>query len=178
MTEANAGQAEAAAEEPDDTAVMVAVWRAAHMLVDAPPHVLEDDIGLRLAAPDAGWLSQPVMGELFRPWRASIIGRARFVEDLAAQGLGQGVRQLVILGAGLDSLALRRADLMARLRVFEVDGPATQRWKRRRITAAGLHPPPGLFSCRSISKPASRGPRRSRPRDSTWRHRPSSPPPA
>ena len=131
-------------EGPDDTAVIVALWRAAHVLVDAHPHVIEDDVGLRLADPDADWLSQPVMGEPFRPWRASIAGRARFVEDLAAEGLREGVRQLVILGAGLDSLALRRADLMARLRVFEVDDPATQRWKRRRITAVGLHPPPGL----------------------------------
>jgi methyltransferase (TIGR00027 family) len=131
-------------EGPDATAVIVALWRAAHVLVDAPPHVIKDEAGLRLANPDGDWLSQPVMGELFRPWRASIIGRARFVEDLAADGLREGVRQLVILGAGLDSLALRRADLMARLRVFEVDDPATQRWKRRRITAMGLHPPPGL----------------------------------
>jgi O-methyltransferase involved in polyketide biosynthesis len=92
-------------EGPDDTAVIVALWSAAHVLVDAPPHVIEDEVGLRLANPDGHWLSQPVMGELFRPWRASIAGRARFVEDLAADGLRQGVRQLVILGAGLDSLS-------------------------------------------------------------------------
>jgi methyltransferase (TIGR00027 family) len=131
-------------QQPDETAVVVALWRGAHLSLDPPPHVLEDDIGVRLVEPDASWLSQPLMGEFFRPWRASVVARARLVEDLAYEGLRHGVEQLVILGAGLDSLALRRPDLMTRLRVFEVDAPSTQRWKWDRLNALRLEMPPGL----------------------------------
>src|SRR6478609_1027920 len=114
---ASQAQEETMERQPDETAVMVGLWRGAHLRLDPPPHVLEDDLGVRLVEPDAGWLSHPLMGKFFRPWRASAVARARLVEDLAYEGLGHGVEQLVILGAGLDSLALRRPDLIARLRV-------------------------------------------------------------
>lgn len=67
----------------DSTAVRVALWRAIHVQVDAPPHVLEDEVGLRLVAPEDGWRSRPDMDPQFtRPFRASIVARARFIEDL------------------------------------------------------------------------------------------------
>src|SRR5438552_16663918 len=70
--------------EPDSTAVRVALWRALHVQVDPPPHVLEDEVGLKLAAPDEGWRSRPDMSPFTRPFRASIVARARFIEDLVA----------------------------------------------------------------------------------------------
>lgn len=71
---------------PDSTAVRVALWRALHAQVDAPPHILEDEVGLALVAPDDGWRQRPDMDPRFtRPFRASIVARARFIEDLFAE---------------------------------------------------------------------------------------------
>jgi len=123
---------------PDDTAVRVALWRALHVEVDPPPHVLQDDIGLKLAAPDDDWRSRPDMSPFTRPFRASILARARFIEDLVAEKVAQGVRQYVILGAGLDTFAQRRPELASRLTIFEVDRPGPQVWKRQRLLDLGL----------------------------------------
>src|SRR5689334_9013759 len=117
----------------DDTAVRVALWRALHVEADAPPHVFEDDIGLKLAAPDEGWRSRPDMSPFTRPFRASILARARFVEDIVLEEAARGVRQYVILGAGLDTFAQRRPELASRLLVFEIDRPGPQAWKRQRL---------------------------------------------
>ena len=132
---------------PDSTAVRVALWRAMHVLVDAPPHVLADEIGLRLAGPPDGWRGRPDMDPVFTAgFRASIVARARFIEDLVAERLAHGVTQYVLLGAGLDTFAQRRADaiLAGRLHVFEVDQPGTQAWKRRRLTQLGYGIPDWL----------------------------------
>jgi methyltransferase (TIGR00027 family) len=130
---------------PDGTAVRTALWRALHVLVDEPPHVLDDDLGLQLVAPDAGWRDRPDMHpEGTRGFRASIVARARFVEDLVADRAADGVDQYVILGAGLDTVAERRADLAARVRIFEVDQPGTQAWKRDRLEASGIGVPAAL----------------------------------
>ena len=130
---------------PDSTAVRVALWRAMHMLVDAPPHVLEDEIGLRLAAPDESWHSRPDMDPHFtRPFRASIVARARFIEDLVVEQSSQGVSQYVILGAGLDTFAQRRPEVASRLRIFEVDQPGHQAWKRQRLIDLGYGIPERL----------------------------------
>lgn len=119
---------------PDSTAVRVALWRALHVQADPLPHVLEDEFGLRLAAPGADWRRRPDMDLQFtRAFRAGIVARARFVEDLVAEQVGRGVDQYVILGAGLDSFAQRRPELAARLKLFEIDQPGTQAWKRRRL---------------------------------------------
>jgi len=73
------------AAAPDSTAVRVALWRALHVEVDSPPHVFEDEVGLKLAAPDDGWRSRPDMSPFTRPFRASIVARARFIEDLVGE---------------------------------------------------------------------------------------------
>jgi methyltransferase (TIGR00027 family) len=131
--------------KPDSTAIRVALWRAIHVQVDPPPHVLEDEIGLRLAAPDNGWRSRPDMDphgtSLFR---ASIVARARFIEDLVVEQAGRGVGQYVILGAGLDTFAQRRPEIASRLRVFEVDQPGPQAWKRQRLIELGYDVPEWL----------------------------------
>jgi len=127
---------------PDPTAVRVALWRALHLLADPPPHVLEDEVGLRLVAPGEDWRLQPDMNPAARARvRASIVARARIVEDLAVEQAGRGVAQYVILGAGLDSFAQRRPEAAAGLTIFEIDRPGTQAWKRRRLMELGFGVP-------------------------------------
>jgi methyltransferase (TIGR00027 family) len=130
---------------PDSTAVRTALWRAMHVLVDPPPHVLEDELGLRLAAPGDGWRARPDMHpDGTRGFRAGIVARARFIEDLVAEQAGHGVTQYVLLGAGLDTFAQRRPPAAARLRVFEVDQPGPQAWKRQRLLELGFGVPDWL----------------------------------
>jgi methyltransferase (TIGR00027 family) len=129
----------------DSSAVRVALWRAMHLQIDPQPHVFEDDVGLRLAAPDAGWRQRPDMDPNFTaPFRASIVARARFLEDLVAEQAGRGVGQYVILGAGLDTFAQRRPEIASRLHVFEVDKPGPQAWKRQRLIELGYGIPAWL----------------------------------
>ena len=106
---------------PDSTAVRVALWRAMHVQIDSPPHVLEDELGLRLVAPDADWRKRPDMDpEATRGYRAGIVARAHFIEYLVTERANGGVAQYVILGAGLDTFAQRRPEIASRLRIFEV----------------------------------------------------------
>jgi methyltransferase (TIGR00027 family) len=130
---------------PDSTAVRVALWRALHLLVDAPPHVLSDDIGLKLIAPAEGWRDRPDMHpQGTSGYRASIVTRARFIEDLVLERVNHGISQYVILGAGLDSFAQRHPESLSRLTVFEVDQPETQAWKRQRLAELGFPSPASL----------------------------------
>lgn len=130
---------------PDSTAERVALWRALHLEVDPPPHVLRDEVGLRLANPAEDWRQRPDMDPHFtRMFRASMVARARFVEDVVVEESGRGVDQYVILGAGLDTFAQRRPEIADRLRIFEVDQPAPQAFKRRRLTELGFGVPDRL----------------------------------
>jgi methyltransferase (TIGR00027 family) len=130
---------------PESSAERVALWRALHVELDAAPHVLDDVIGLQLAAPQEGWRDRPDMDPEGTRWfRAGMVARARFVEDLVARQAEQGVTQYVVLGAGLDSFAQRRPELAARLRVFEVDQPAPQAWKEGRLMELGFGVPEWL----------------------------------
>jgi methyltransferase (TIGR00027 family) len=130
---------------PESSAVRVALWRAMHVQVDASPHVLEDEMGLQLAAPDAGWRGRPDMDPRgTRPFRASIVARARFIEDLVEEQSARGLDQYVLLGAGLDTFAQRKSALASRLQVFEVDRAGPQAWKRRRLAELGYGLPPWL----------------------------------
>jgi methyltransferase (TIGR00027 family) len=129
---------------PDSTAVRVALWRALHVQVDSPPHVFEDEVGLKLVAPDDGWRNRPDMSHFTRPFRASIVARARFIEDLLAEQVPRGIGQYVILGAGLDTFAQRQPTLASRLLVFEIDQRGPQAWKRQRLLDLGLGIPPFL----------------------------------
>ena len=131
------------ASAPDGTAVRVALWRALHVEVDPPPHVLDDTVGLRLADPDPDWRARGDMDpDGTRAFRASIVARARFLDDLVREQAAGGVGQYVILGAGLDSFAQRHSELA--LQIYEVDQPGTQEWKRRRLTEEGYPLPEGL----------------------------------
>jgi methyltransferase (TIGR00027 family) len=126
---------------PDKTAVRVALWRALHVQIDPPPHVFVDEVGLRLIDPDAGWRLRPDMHpEFTKPFRASIVARARYIEDLVLEQVENGMDQYVILGAGLDTFAQRHPALSSTLRVFEIDRPGPQAWKRKRL----IEPGPGI----------------------------------
>jgi methyltransferase (TIGR00027 family) len=130
---------------PDSTAARVALWRALHVAIDPPPHVLDDEIGLALLAPDQDWRRRGDMDPQFtRPFRASIVARARFIEDLVVEEVSRGLGQYVILGAGLDSFAQRRPDIASHLMVFEIDQPGPQAWKRQRLIELGFGVPDRL----------------------------------
>jgi methyltransferase (TIGR00027 family) len=130
---------------PDSTAVRVALWRAMHVQVDPPPHVLADEIGLRLAAPPDDWRSRGDMDpEFTKVFRAGVVARARFVEDLVTFQADKSVGQYVLLGAGLDTFAQRRPEIAARLQVFEIDQPGPQSWKRQRLIELGYGIPEWL----------------------------------
>ncbi len=133
--------------EPSQTALQVAACRAAHLRFDPSPHLLED----RFAEPLLGDLAEPMIRAYGSgaPWillenRLFLPFRARFAEEVIAAAHAAGVRQLVVLGAGLDSFALRAPAALADLQVFEVDHPATQRWKRARLAALGAPLPERL----------------------------------
>jgi methyltransferase (TIGR00027 family) len=130
---------------PDSTAVRVALWRALHVEVDAAPHVLSDEVGLRLADPAPDWRTRGDMDpDGTRAFRASIVARARFLDDLVCEQTAAGVGQYVVLGAGLDTFAQRHPDIADSLRIYEVDQPGTQEWKRRRLAEEGYPLPVGL----------------------------------
>ncbi len=126
------------------TAQRVAIRRAAHQLLDQP-RVLDDPLALRIIGAEAAeeLRSNPREHHAYnRAFRAFMVARSRFAEDELARAFAQGVRQYVVLGAGLDTFAYRNPH--AGLRVFEVDHPATQAWKREQLLAAEIAIPSSL----------------------------------
>jgi methyltransferase (TIGR00027 family) len=129
---------------PDNTAVRTALWRALHVKADPPPYVFEDVVGLKLVAPDKDWWNRPDMSAFTQPFRASILARARFIEDLVAEKIAHGISQYVLLGAGLDTFAQRKPELASQLQIFELDQSGPQEWKRQRLIDVGFGVPPYL----------------------------------
>jgi len=129
--------------EPDNTAVRTALWRALHLEADAKPHIIEDGIGLKLVAPQEEWQQRPDM-KFTRRLRASIVARARFIEDLIVEQRGRGISQYVILGAGLDTFAQRRPEIASKLHIYEIDQPDTLKWKQQRLNDLGYGMPDHL----------------------------------
>lgn len=131
--------------QPSRTALRVALRRAAHQVVDAEPLVFPDPFAIRILDPDtAAELARTPAAER-RPhsvaMRAWVATRARYAEDVLAEAVRSGCgMQYLVLGAGLDTFALRNP--YPELRVFEVDHPATQAWKRERLATAGMVLPP------------------------------------
>lgn len=117
------------------TALRVAIRRAAHQLVDHPP-VLDDPIAVKLIGPEYANDMERAQHKVGRDFRAFMAARSRYAEDHLAQAVAAGVRQYLVLGAGLDTFALRNP--FPALHVFEVDFPATQEWKRSLLHEAGL----------------------------------------
>src|SRR6185312_13716355 len=123
--------------KPDNTAVRTALWRALHVQVDAKPSILEDETGLQLIDPPDDWQQRPDM-KFTKRLRASVVARARFIEDLIIEQSKQEIGQYVILGAGLDTFAQRRQDIASKLQVYEIDQPGTQAWKQQRLIELGF----------------------------------------
>ena len=124
---------------PSATARGAAVIRALHQVVDAPL-VFADPLAVRMVAPVApAELRNALDGS--PGLRADIVLRSRYAEDCLAEAVARGVRQYVSLGAGLDTFPFRNPHRAKGLRVFEVDHPATQAFKRERVAAAGLRVP-------------------------------------
>jgi methyltransferase (TIGR00027 family) len=123
------------------TALGVAIRRAAHQIVDRPP-VLDDPIAVPLVGPDYPRHMERAMHRVARDFRAFMAVRSRYVEDRLAEAVARGVTQYVVLGAGLDTFAYRNP--FPPLRVFEVDFPATQEWKKAMLAKAGIAVPAGL----------------------------------
>jgi methyltransferase (TIGR00027 family) len=134
-------------DAPSHTAYRVAVSRAAHQLLDEP-RVLEDPIALAIvgAAAVAAIRAAPLRYRLppARYLRAFLVARSRVAEEALARAVRRGVRQYVVLGAGLDTFAYRNPYPADDLTVFEVDHPATQTWKRGQLETAGIALPPSL----------------------------------
>lgn len=129
---------------PEHTAVRVALWRALHVHMDPPPHVFTDEIGARIVAENDWRQRQDMAPDFSKSMRASIVGRARFVEDTLEELFKVGVLQYVILGAGLDTFVQRNPAMAAQMQVFEVDQPGPQAWKQERLREMGLPTPPTL----------------------------------
>jgi methyltransferase (TIGR00027 family) len=134
---------------PSRTALRVAMRRAAHQLYDAPPLVFADPIAVAILGPHAAEIERtPGRDPANKPrpfsigLRAFLVARSRYAEDLLAQGVQRGVTQYVLLGAGLDTFAHRNPN--PSLRVFEVDHPATQLWKRELLQSSSLAAPANL----------------------------------
>ncbi len=123
------------------TALRVAIRRAAHQLIDQP-RVLDDPIAVRLIGPGFARDMERAMHPVARDFRLFMAARSRYAEDHLAAMVAQGVSQYVILGAGLDTFAYRNP--FPALRVFEVDFPATQQWKRELLAEGAVALPPNL----------------------------------
>ena len=128
--------------EPSRTALGAALHRAAHQLVDWPL-VFEDPLALTIIGSEAEERLraglEPRAGKDASSLRAFVAVRSRFAEDRFAEAFLRGVRQYVVLGAGLDTFAYRQR--FVGVRVFEVDHPATQAEKRERLSAARIEIP-------------------------------------
>ena len=123
------------------TALGVAIRRAAHQLVDHPP-ILTDPIAMPLVGSGYPRHMERAMHPVARAFRAFMAVRSRYAEDKLADASAEGVTQYVILGAGLDTFAYRNPFPL--LRVFEVDFPATQQWKRAMLGEARIVIPANL----------------------------------
>jgi methyltransferase (TIGR00027 family) len=133
--------------EPSRSALTVASLRAVHQLLDEPV-VFADPVALPLlgASTEAALRDDPFVlnDPMSRGLRGALVARSRFVEDELARCVAAGVRQYVLLGAGLDTFAYRNPYSDAGLRVFEVDHPGTQRWKQQLLAEASIGVPASL----------------------------------
>ncbi len=139
-------------EERSITAEMVAYTGAKHLLYDDPV-LFEDSFAIEfLSARRRRFLKNPFIGLLMRstlyrhfsPVCAYSVDRYRYNEEKLEKAIVQGVRQYVIIGAGYDSFALRRRDLSDSVRIFELDHPATQKAKRKRLSELNVELPKNL----------------------------------
>ncbi len=131
---------------PSRTALSVALRRAAHQRLDAPL-VFDDPVAIPIAGGEDVVRAEIAGREhsTIAPFlRAFMAVRSRFAEDQLAEAIARGVTQYVVLGAGLDTFAYRQRFTPGELRIFEIDHPSTQAWKRERLSAASIAVPPNV----------------------------------
>jgi methyltransferase (TIGR00027 family) len=129
--------------QPSRTAWAAAAHRAAHQVIEQG-RIFSDPLAVRILGQDAETVAREAETQpSSRAMRLFIAARTRFAEDSLAAAVQEGARQLVVLGAGLDTYAYR-SPFGDRLRIFEVDHPATQGWKRERLADAAIPIPPSL----------------------------------
>jgi methyltransferase (TIGR00027 family) len=129
--------------QPSQTAQRVAAYRAIHQKLEGGA-IFKDPFAIRILDHETAARLDEIAANSLRQLRLLIAARSRFSEDTMANCIASGTRQVVVLGAGLDTFALRNPYADLGVRVFEVDYPATQAWKRDRLRAAGLAEPPSL----------------------------------
>ena len=126
--------------QPSRTALGAAAHRAVHQVLERG-HIFADPLAVRILGTDAEAAVREAENDPSRRrLRLFIAVRARFTEDALTAAVARGVRQLVVLGAGLDTYAYRTT-LGESLRIFEVDHPATQAWKRQKLAEAAIPVP-------------------------------------
>src|SRR2546430_10547299 len=146
--------------QPSRTALISAMMRAAHLLLDADPKILQDELALGLSGveneaalltrletieTEVARRSTPEVAQAMATYtRAGTVMRQRYTEDELGKAIERGVGQYVVLGAGLDSFVYRRPDLASAVRVFEADHPTTQQWKRARLQELNVTLPSNL----------------------------------
>jgi methyltransferase (TIGR00027 family) len=134
-------------DRPSRTAEVSAIHRALHQTLDADPKILSDPVAARLLDPSSDFYKSAVEGLERIPAsvrlkrRGYMVMRGRFTEDCMAESLARGIGQYIILGAGLDTFGYRQPSWAKSLHVFQVDHPATQRWKRAKLAAATVQIP-------------------------------------
>jgi methyltransferase (TIGR00027 family) len=132
------------AGQPSQTARGAAAYRAIHQTLDGGS-IFSDPFAAKILDDETrARLDETAADPSLRPMRLFIAARSRFSEDTLATCVARGVRQIVVLGAGLDTFSLRNPHAVLGVRVFEVDYPATQHWKRERLKQAGLAIPASL----------------------------------
>src|SRR5262249_35125786 len=130
--------------EPSRTALMIARQRAAHQLLDHGS-ILHDPFALEILREDEKDVLQLANAHpLASIGRLFTAARSRIAEDAVSGAVERGIRQVVILGAGLDTFALRNPHGARQIVLYEVDHPATQAWKRERLAEAQIALPPWL----------------------------------
>ena len=133
--------------KPSRTAISVALFRAAHLHVFDGPKIHEDTFALALSGLGGGDELRAFAARVeqskypLRRASAYFAARHRFSEERLRTALDRGVRQMVLLGAGLDSFALRHPEVPSEVLFVEVDHPESQRWKRERLVSLGLETP-------------------------------------
>ena len=131
--------------EPSRTALMIARQRAAHQVLDHGS-ILDDPFAMKILREDERDVLQFATAHpLASIGRLFTTARSRIAEDALSRAVEDGVRQIVILGAGLDTFALRNPHGARQIRIYEVDHPATQAWKRERLAEAQIALPPWLI---------------------------------
>ena len=137
----------------NSTAEVTAAMRAVHLLYHQPV-VISDPCALQLTSPDLGrvcenrffqWLvRREFISESLRPITAQVVSRAKYAEEKLEQAVSKGISQYVVISAGFDSFCLRRPDFSAGLQIYEIDHPATQQTKQKRLMEMLDHSPKGV----------------------------------